>query len=372
MNILALEPYYGGSHRAFLDGWIERSRHNWTLLTHTPNKWKWRMRHSAVTLSKQVKLAMEDGESWDAIFCSDMLNLAEFLGLCPQLANLPTVVYFHENQLTYPVEYAREWDYHFSITNMTSALAASQAWFNSEYNRDSFLSELEIFLKRMPDNQPLDAIGTIRKKSTIVHPCISLPSPNTHHSLLSTHHSPHILWAARWEQDKNPQAFFDAVNALADKGIDFKLSVIGGGNSRNTLPIFDENKEKHKDRIVHWGWMETREDYLAVLQECDIAVSTAIHEFFGISMAEAAAAGAYPLVPDALAYPELLDRDNNPDFFYDNSAPHLIARLEELCTSTAEGKLWNDNPDRGIKTVTRFAWEKNVPAMDDAISAITI
>ncbi len=310
---------------------------------------------------------MEDGESWDAIFCSDMLNLAEFLGLCPQVANLPTVVYFHENQLTYPVEYAREWDYHFPITNMTTALAASQSWFNSSYNRDSFLTELKTFLKRMPDNQPLDVIDTIRENSTIVHPCIENLDP--HHSSSTIHkgRTPHVLWAARWEQDKNPQAFFDAINALADKRIDFKLSVIGGGNSRQTLPMFDANKKHLQDRIVHWGYMESRDEYLSVLQECDIAVSTAIHEFFGIGMAEAVASGAYPLVPDTLAYPELLNKNENPDFFYDNTTQHLITRLEELCVATSEGTLWNNNPNRGIKTVERFSWENNVTSMDDAL-----
>ena len=33
LKILALEPYYGGSHKAFLDGWIARSVHDWTLLS---------------------------------------------------------------------------------------------------------------------------------------------------------------------------------------------------------------------------------------------------------------------------------------------------------------------------------------------------
>ncbi|GAH62988.1 unnamed protein product, partial [marine sediment metagenome] len=43
MRILALEPYYGGSHEAFLTGWTRRSRHDWTLLTLHANHWKWRM-----------------------------------------------------------------------------------------------------------------------------------------------------------------------------------------------------------------------------------------------------------------------------------------------------------------------------------------
>ena len=46
--------------------------------------------------------------------------------------------------------------------------------------------------------------------------------------------------------------------------------------------------------------------YLKILSEADIIVSTAIHEFFGISVVEAIAAGAYPLLPKRLAYPEVL------------------------------------------------------------------
>ena len=35
-------------------------------------------------------------------------------------------------------------------------------------------------------------------------------------------------------------------------------------------------------------------------------VSTATHEFFGLAAAEAIATGLYPLLPERLAYPELL------------------------------------------------------------------
>ncbi len=81
LKILALEPYYGGSHKAFLDGWTAFSRHKWTLLTLPPRKWKWRMRHSAVTLANQTAEKVGAGERWDVLFCSDMLNLAEYKGL---------------------------------------------------------------------------------------------------------------------------------------------------------------------------------------------------------------------------------------------------------------------------------------------------
>jgi hypothetical protein len=88
MNILALEPYYGGSHQGLLDGLITRSRHHWTLLTLPPHKWKWRMRHAAVTFAEMAGAPQAAGQQWDVLFASDMLNLAEFLydGSAGQLA----------------------------------------------------------------------------------------------------------------------------------------------------------------------------------------------------------------------------------------------------------------------------------------------
>ena len=99
MNVLALEPYYGGSHRAFLDGWIANSRHSFTVLGLPAYKWKWRMRHAAVTFARQLRETQYEDQQFDAVWCSDMLNLAEFLGLAPpSVRSLPSVAYFHENQ----------------------------------------------------------------------------------------------------------------------------------------------------------------------------------------------------------------------------------------------------------------------------------
>lgn len=367
MKILALEPYYGGSHQAFLDGWRSRSRHDFTCLTLPPYKWKWRMRHSAVTFADEAAQAMAEGQSWDMIWCSDMLNLASFLGLAPAaLRHLLVIIYFHENQLTYPVRYKDDRDFHFSFTNLTSALAADQVWFNSRYHQDSYLEALAGYCRKMPDYQPTAAIGQIRDKALIMSPGIQeIP-----HKPRSGQGPLHILWAARWEYDKDPETFFQAVDLLAERQVEFRLSV-AGEHFKRYPKIFDEARERHAERIVHWGYQPDRQAYEAVLQEADVMVSTARHEFFGIGVLEAALAGAFPLVPRDLAYPETMRyNEGHEDFFYEGGPEELAHRLGELATQKTADTLWQGSDKRARRCAERYLWQHRVPIMDEAIERL--
>jgi len=372
MNVLALEPYYGGSHRHFLDGWVARSRHRWTLCTLPATKWKWRMRHSALTLADDVRERAAAGEAWDVIFCSDMLGLAEFRGLAPRgVSGLPAVAYFHENQLTYPKEDESERDYHFVFSNMLTAAAASAVWFNSAFHMESFLTALRDFLQRMPGFQPLETVASIRAVSAVHPPGIEIPPPRQE----TSGDTPHILWAARWEYDKDPHTFFRAMELLQAGGVDFKMSVIGGSGGRQPTAVFERCREQFRPRIVHWGYQESRDGYLCCLGEADIVVSTSRHEFFGISMVEAAAAGAYPLLPNRLAYPEVFAKakDSTRDsFFYeeDGDAEALALRLRGLIERHHRGQLWEGAPNRGRDAMAGYAWERVVPEMDGALEVL--
>jgi glycosyltransferase involved in cell wall biosynthesis len=368
LRILALEPYYGGSHQAFLDGWAAHSSHQFTLVTLPPFHWKWRMRHAAITMAADLSRRVAAGEAWDILFASDMLNLAEFRGLAPaSLLSLPTVAYFHENQLTYPAQEPREWDYHFSFTNFTTALAADQVWFNSSYHRDDFLSALTSFLEQMPDHQPTSQVEIIRKKALVESPGISLPrfSPATRDP------GPlRITWAARWEHDKAPEILHQALQQLAAAGVDFRLSVLGQ-SFRQTPDTFERMQQELATHIDQWGYLESHQHYQQALYETDVFVSTARHEFFGISVVEAIAAGAYPLVPCKLAYPDVLQLEKHPDreqFFYDGCADDLAARLRQLAASLPS----QDEPCRELlrESVARFDWSERGPQMDDQLEQL--
>ncbi|MDP2105965.1 MAG: DUF3524 domain-containing protein, partial [Desulfobulbaceae bacterium] len=103
--IAVFEPYYGGSHRAFIDGIVSNLAHTFHLHTLPANRWKWRMRLAAPFWAGQVcsgEIALEEVE---IILCSSFLDVATFKGMLPSCyQRIPILTYFHENQFAYPVQ----------------------------------------------------------------------------------------------------------------------------------------------------------------------------------------------------------------------------------------------------------------------------
>lgn len=54
------------------------------------------------------------------LFSSSVLNLCELVALRPDLAGLKKVLYFHENQLVYPVRQHKERDFQYGYNQLLS------------------------------------------------------------------------------------------------------------------------------------------------------------------------------------------------------------------------------------------------------------
>lgn len=325
LNVLAIESYYGGSHKAFLDNWIAHSEHQWTVLTLPAENWKSRIRHSAYHFASQANSLQV---TYDAIFCSDLINFAEFKSLLtPELNKLPSVLYFHENQFSYPVQPPNQIDQHLAFCNLTSAVAADQIWWNSRFNQQQFLRATKQYTQRFDDYDFQPYLNKIRTDSHVFHPGVDLQVPDR-----TKNSTPTIGWAARWENDKAPHTFFKAMRILHDGGWKFKLNVMGA-SADYTPECFSDARIQLIDHIRRWGYQDSREEYLLGLTETDFFVSTAIHEFFGLSVVEAVLCGAYPVLPQRLAYPEVMQLNRYPqrsEHFYQGGAPALAQHLQQL------------------------------------------
>lgn len=316
MNVLALEPWYGGSHRHFLDGLARHSAHDLRLVTMADRYWKWRMQGGAVTLAQKTRELLNDGFEPDLVFASGMVNLPAFLALTrDRLAETPVVLFFHENQLTYPLRDGQARDLTYAYINYLSALAADRVVFNSGFHRDEFFEALPGLLRRFPDYTHLRTAQRLRDKSEVLHLGLDLETLDRFRpqrpdgGLPEAHapgaHAPIVLWNQRWEHDKNPEAFFRTMNRLDDAGCRFRL-ILAGERFEEQPPAFDAAFRRYADRILHYGYAEDQEEYARLLHRADLVVSTATHEFFGIAILEAIRCGCHPLLPDRLTYPELI------------------------------------------------------------------
>ncbi len=355
LKIWLLSPYHSGSHRAWAEGYRRHSKHSVRLLTLAGRFWKWRMQGGAIELAAQSDSGLAAGPP-DLILATDMTNLAAWLALTRRTlpARVPVVLYMHENQLTYPWQEGQKPDLTYAMVNWLSQLCADRVLFNSEFHRCSWFGALPNLLKHFPDYNHLAQIEVVRARTGVL-PVGVEPMQDRRARRLAG--APLIVWNQRWEYDKRPRAFFELLYRLDEAGHSFSLAV-AGENFRNTPDEFEEARRRLAHRIEHWGYLPTRQAYLDLLQRADLVISTAAHEFFGISILEAVQAGAFPLLPNRLSYPELIPASLHPACLYDDE--------EELfLMSAARLKLPRAAPPSLRHAVReRFSWPVVAAAYD--------
>lgn len=376
MNVLALEPWYGGSHRNFLDGVMAHSRHTYYPVTMASRFWKWRMHGGAVTMARKAIQAQVEGFQPDVIFATDMVNLPAFLALArTHYADVPVVLYMHENQLTYPLPPDTERDHTYGYINYLSCLAADRVVFNSQYHFDEFMEALPVLLRSFPDYTHLHTVQQIREKSTVLHPGMNLQGHDRYANEFTRHdwgpgmRAPIVLWNQRWEYDKNPEAFFRLMNRLDDTGHTFRL-ILAGEHFQEQPYEFERAFERYAERILHYGYAENFEEYSRLLHRADLVVSTALHEFFGIAIMEAIYCGCHPLLPSRLSYPELIPAALHRPLLH---APILYEdedHLFQIMSDILKGKE-RPLPISTLRNIPEpLDWRSHITAYDDLLQEV--
>jgi glycosyltransferase involved in cell wall biosynthesis len=358
LKFLFLESFFGGSHRDFALGLTHSSRHDIELVTLPAQYWRWRMRGAAMLFHEMAGNLVQ----YDGIIATDMMNLSDFMAMAgPDLP--PVLVYFHENQLCYPANPEASnpgggMEGHYGFINMTTALSADQVVFNSMFQMEGFLSGLDRLISTMPDLNPSWVGRTIRAKSEVIYPGCRFPAIASDISKQDGL-APLIVWNHRWEYDKQPDRFFQALEQIKERGIPFRLALLGEGVSR-VPKAFLAARETFREEIVVFGYASSRKEYYEWLSQGDIVVSTAIQENFGISVVEAVRMGCIPLLPDRLAYPEVMPEEHHGRILY-HGQEDLVDKLADLLLHCAS----HAGVARTLsQAMERYSWDRAIAQYD--------
>jgi glycosyltransferase involved in cell wall biosynthesis len=313
VRVLLLSAYAAQSHvywRRSLETMIPDWE--WTVLELPPRYFSWRVRGNPLYWSRVEREVLE--RPYDLLVATSMVDLSTLRGLVPPLAGVPAALYFHENQFEYPRGRGRHAPLEAQMVSLYSALAANQLFFNSAYNRESFLQGCDSLLARLPDKVPKGVVEDLRSRASVLPVPIESEALNTGRLWWPGRKAEDILrllWTGRFEYDKGGEGLLEILRQLDRSGADYELALVGQ-EFRDSPPVFELIARDYGDRLVQFGYLDSREDYHALLRGADVVLSTALHEFQGLAVLEAVAGNCIPVVPDRLAYTELYA----PEFRY--------------------------------------------------------
>lgn len=364
MNVLLVDPFYGGSHKQWAEGWKSHSRHSIHVVGLPGKNWRWRLIGSAPIIAQR----MQEVPLPDVIVYSSMANVTAIRGLLPvEWQAVPSALYMHENQLVYPKSISRgekpKRDSAVEVIQIYSALAVDRIWFNSYFHKSSFLSAISDFLDRFPDYHWAEQAQAIDQKSGVLYVGIQAPEEKNRQERPKEPSSPIILWNHRWDFDKDPVAFFKLLIRLADRGVPFQLVALGKHQGAHELGFLERAKNRLQSHILHWGFVEDKRLYFQLLDMADVLPVTSRQDFFGISTVEAIARNTFPLLPQRLAFPEHIPEDLQVEHLYTG-----MRDLEEKLTTYL-------NAPRLISPelkahISRYYWPNIVANYDNAVDAV--
>lgn len=303
----------------------------WTSVRLEPDNFAWRVRGNALRLAMQH--AQELSQPYDLIWATSVVDLATLRGLMPNLCNIPTVVYFHENPFAYADSHRSTPSGDAQMTSLYTAMAADSCVFNSRHNLSSFMSGIAALMDKQPDEAPQGVVQSLLAKSHEIPVPLAADvfdggqEPGRNDRL-------RVLWNHRWGFEKGPDRLLAFARALDESDLDAQL-VLTGQRGRQIPMSMMELEQALSHRIAFNQHETDRQLYRARMAQADVVLSTAKHDFQGVEVMEATAMGCVPLLPDRLSYPE---------HFPDQQRYHSIPDAhQEAINAVSILRQWRDN-----------------------------
>ena len=325
MRILLLSAYDAQSHKYWREGMVAQfPEYDWTQLALPGHHFSWRIRSNSLQWALSERATLD--QPYDLIIATSMVDLASLKGFVPNLANIPSILYFHENQFIYPPSQLTKKSFlDPKIVTLYAALAADQLVFNSRYNQQTFITGVRALLKQVPEKLPVDLAQLFEEKSSVLPVPLKPLNISDYMGVNGSAQWPkrtnktclRLVWAARWEYDKGPHLLLAILRQLKQRKVDFKLCILGQVFRKQPLE-FDSIKTEFSSELVQFGFAKSRHQYLSWLAGGDIILSTALHEFQGLAVQEAVQLGCMPVLPNRLVYPQIFASHYLYDSFPNN------------------------------------------------------
>ena len=361
MRVFLASSYHGGSHSAWAEGYAAHSRHEMHLVTLPGSFWQWRLTGGFVGLAAGIDKAADRYGRPDLILATSLVDVAGLRGMVSrQFGSVPTALYMHENQITYPAISRSRTERNYGLINWTSLVTADTVAFNSEFHRAALMAALPGFLNEFPDEHHHQYIESVEAKTVVLPVGCDIDSIPTG----AKDDPPLVLWNHRWDPDKDPASFIRIMQGVAAADVDFTIALTG--------ERFVKQRPEHEESIAVLGNMVVVDDYLdrdryfEVLGRSTVVVSTALQEFFGVSVVEAMAAGAFPILPNRLVYPERVPDDLADRMLYRsdaNAVDMLVSVLQTVSETREVGAAMRAQVDR-------YDWSVVAPAYDDWLESV--
>nr|XP_048724596.1 glycosyltransferase-like domain-containing protein 1 isoform X4 [Caretta caretta] len=341
MRILLIEAFYGGSHKQLAD-LLQEEIEECVLYTLPAKKWHWRARTAALYFMQTVPA----NANYRILFASSVLNLTELIALRPDLGKLKKVLYFHENQLAYPVQKCQERDFQYGYNQILSCLVADIVVFNSAFNMESFLTSIGNFLKLIPDHRPKDLEKIIRPKCQVLYFPVRFPDVSR---FMPEHKLAHLEKITGVKGNGDTYLFrglpfqqkYRATGSLMKNSSSSPESGLCEAQSglcttqqeRLQFPLTSlEKLNKSKASESTNQEVPCQEDKQHVtFNPCNLLSGMdyqqrPLHIVWPHRWIEAVYCGCYPLCPNALVYPEIF-----PAEYLYSTPEQLFKRLQNFC-----------------------------------------
>lgn len=354
-----VEPWYGGSHQAWADGYRRASVHNVRLVTHPGQFWRWRLRGGAVTLARAISEDLRMHGPVDAILVSGMVDLAQLMGLLRgDISDTPVAMYLHESQAAYPT--AGAVDLEAAWRGWTSLVAADAVFINSRHHVAELTAALRRLVAMAPDQPHAYLMDDVVAALRVIPVGVDLIERRGDGGVGG---APVVLWNHRWDDDKQPDVFVDAIERLLARGVELAVVLAGEDNWTNQSRAAAARK-RLGDAVVASGPFD-RETYRSWVARSDVVVSVTSHEFFGISVVEALSAGCVPVLPAAHSYPEIVPDAYHQAAFY--QVGEFEQRLADVVANVTDARRSIAGLDGEM---ARYGWSEVAPQLDEAMEQL--